>query len=159
RKVRLGWARLQARPVEPTAVMLGTVESGSRPFLKPGGSQRAITEEPAKRVLQVTACPRVQPRGETVEPVGPASLGPALRCGLSQSLIILRRSLLPADGPVGTSCGEALTPGARPGLISSGVKLGCAWVAGSDWVGPRSVVIAGTHPGRAVGPLRTFERL
>src|SRR5262245_55028439 len=76
-----------------------------------------------------------------------------------QSLIILPRTLLPADGLVGTSCGEALMPGARPGLISSGVRLGCARVAGSDCVGPCSVVIAGMHPGRADGPLKTSERL
>src|SRR5262249_37077776 len=79
----------------------------------------------------------------------------------SQSLIILPRTFLPVDGLVGrpTLCGETFKPGPRPGLISSGVKLGCAWVAGSDCVGPRSVVIAGTHPGRAVGPLKTPERL
>src|SRR5215831_659379 len=78
-----------------------------------------------------------------------------------QPLIILPRIFLPADGLMGrpTSCGETFKPGAKPGLISSGVRLGCAWAAGSDCVGPRSVVIAGMHPGRPDGPLKTSERL
>ena len=65
--------------------------------------------------------------------------------GNPQSLLILPRTLLPIAGLVGrpTFRGETFKPGARPGLISSGVKLGCAWVGGSDCVGPRSVVIAG----------------
>src|SRR6516225_10848112 len=70
-----------------------------------------------------------------------------------QPLIILPRTFLPADGLMGlpadglvglstdglvgrpTSCGETFKPGAKPGLISSGVRLGCAWAAGSDCVG------------------------
>ena len=71
------------------------------------------------------------------------------------------RTLLLAGGLVGRPmfCGVAFNPGIRPGLICSGIKVGCAWVAGSDCVCPRSVVIAGMHPGRADGPLKTSEKL
>src|SRR5215831_18617005 len=78
-----------------------------------------------------------------------------------QSLLILPRTLLLAGGLVGRPmfCGVAFNAGIRPGLICSGIKVGCAWVAGSDCVCPRSVVIAGMHPDRADGPWKTSERL
>ena len=40
--------------------------------MKPGGSHRAITEEPAKRFFQATGLPLlVEPRRNAVEPIGP----------------------------------------------------------------------------------------
>src|SRR5260370_41436025 len=47
--------------------------------------------------------------------------------------------------------------GARPGLICSGVEGDFSLATGKDSVLARSLVIAGMHPGRAGGPLRTSE--
>ena len=67
-----------------------------------------------------------------------AAKGPCVHDPNGQSLVILPRTLLLAGGLVGgpTFCGEAFRPETRPGLICSGVKVGCAWVAGSDCVDP-----------------------
>jgi hypothetical protein len=43
--------------------------------------------------------------------------------------------------------GFASIPGARPGLICSGVRAGSSLGTGSDCVIARSVVVAGMHPG------------
>ena len=48
-------------------------------------------------------------------------------------------------------------PGASPGLISSGVAADFAVSPGRNSGVARSVVIAGIHPGRAGGPVRTSE--
>src|SRR6516162_3781537 len=53
--------------------------------------------------------------------------------------------------------GDALMPGARPGLICSGVGTDFGSSTGSDAGVARSVVVAGMHPGRAGGPSSTSK--
>src|SRR5215510_16291848 len=97
--------------------------------------------------------------------MGVVANAPPLIQGLSaldhDRSLILPRTLLLAGELVGRPMfsGVAFNPGIRPGLICSGIKVGRAWVAGSDCVCPRSVVIAAMHPGRADAPWKTSERL
>jgi hypothetical protein len=53
--------------------------------------------------------------------------------------------------------GGAFTLGASPGLISSGVAADFAVSAGRTSGVARSLVVAGMHPGRAGGPVRTSD--
>src|SRR5271165_4236390 len=53
--------------------------------------------------------------------------------------------------------GDLAMPGARPGLISSGVAADFAVSPGRNCGVARSVVDAGIHPGRAGGLIRTSD--